>query len=109
MLVKQQYKQYMDSVVKINLYMKHDCWKSQFVNLFLSYQQLGFRRISDLEFLDRASYFLELDHIKGDEKWPAIKVVVALEPKVVLTGMDPIFDYFRKNDFFTEELAEERS
>ena len=92
----------MDSVVKINLYMRQDCWQSQFVYLFLSYQQLGFRRISDLQFLDRASYFLELDHLKTDQKkWPAVKVIVALEPKVIVTGMESIFEYFKKNDFFT--------
>jgi hypothetical protein len=53
-------KSFYDSIVNITLYMRQDCWKSQYIFHMLNYHQLGFRRISDLVFLDRASYFLDL-------------------------------------------------
>jgi len=46
--------------------------------LLLNYNKLGFRRISDLVQLDRASYLLELRGLKDESRWPAIKVVIAL-------------------------------
>ena len=55
---EQGIRSYNDSIVNITLYMRQDCWKSQFIYLLLNYHQLGFRRVSDLVFLDRASYFL---------------------------------------------------
>ena len=76
-----------DSLVKITLYMRQDCWKSQYLYLLLNYHKLGFRRVSDLVFLDRASYFLDLRKIEDSERWPSVKVVIALEPKVILTGI----------------------
>jgi hypothetical protein len=50
----------MDSIVKITLYMRNDMWQSQYLFLLLNWNQLGFRRVSDLVQLDRASYFLGL-------------------------------------------------
>lgn len=70
--------------------MRQDCWKSQYMYLMLNYHKLAFRRISDLVFLDRASYFLNLRKLEDSQRWPSVKVVVALEPKVILTGIDPI-------------------
>lgn len=70
--------------------MRNDCWKSQYLYLMLNYNKLGFRRISDLVTLDRASYLLDLRKTQEEERWPAIKVVVALEPKVILSGVDSI-------------------
>lgn len=55
-----QTKNFYDSLVNITLYMRQDCWKSQYIFHMLNYHQLGFRRVSDLVFLDRASYFLDL-------------------------------------------------
>jgi len=40
--------------------------------------------------LDRASYLLDLRNVQEDERWPAIKVVIALEPKIILSGVSPI-------------------
>lgn len=40
--------------------MRNDSWKSQYLYLMLNYNKLGFRRISDLVTLDRASYLLDL-------------------------------------------------
>lgn len=70
--------------------MKQDCWKSQYMYLLLNYHKLAFRRVSDLFYLDRASYFLDLRKKEESERWPAVKVVVALEPKVILSGIEPI-------------------
>jgi hypothetical protein len=75
---EQSYKSYMDSIVKITLYMRNDLWQSQYLFHLLNWNQLGFRRVSDLVQLDRASYFLALRQIQEDERWPSIKVVVAL-------------------------------
>jgi len=58
--------------------------------LLLNYHKLAFRRVSDLFYLDRASYFLDLRKKEESERWPAVKVVVALEPKVILSGIEPI-------------------
>lgn len=93
--VEESIRGFYDSLVKITLYMRQDCWKSQYVYLLLNYNKLGFRRISDLVFLDRASYFLDLRKIQDNERWPSVKVVVALEPKAILTGIDPISEFFR--------------
>lgn len=68
----------MDSIVKITLYMRNDMWQSQYLFLLLNWNQLGFRRVSDLVQLDRASYFLGLREVREVERWPSIKVVVAL-------------------------------
>ena len=68
----------MDSIVKITLYMRNDMWQSQYLFLLLNWNQLGFRRVSDLVQLDRASYFLGLRQAQELERWPSIKVVVAL-------------------------------
>jgi hypothetical protein len=70
--------------------MKQDCWKSQYMYLLLNYHKLAFRRVSDLVYLDRASYLLDLRKKDEGERWPAVKVVVALEPKVILSGIEPI-------------------
>jgi hypothetical protein len=70
--------------------MKQDCWKSQYMYLLLNYHKLAFRRVSDLVYLDRASYLLDLRKKEESERWPAVKVVVALEPKVMLSGIEPI-------------------
>lgn len=75
---EQSYKSYMDSIVKITLYMRNDLWQSQYLFHLLNWNELGFRRVSDLVQLDRASYFLALRQIQEDERWPSIKVVVAL-------------------------------
>ena len=89
--IMQNYKKYLDSIVNITLYMRHDQWKSQYIYLLLNYHQLAFRGISDLFFLDRASYLLDLRKMKDEERWPSIRVTIALEPKIILTGVDPIF------------------
>lgn len=78
MPIEESIRSFYDSLVKITLYMKQDCWKSQYMYLLLNYHKLGFRRISDLVFLDRASYFLDLRNKEDGERWPAVKVVVAL-------------------------------
>lgn len=62
--VEHNYKAYMDSIVKITLYMRNDMWQSQYLFLLLNWNQLGFRRVSDLVQLDRASYFLGLRQIQ---------------------------------------------
>jgi hypothetical protein len=95
--------------VDITLYMEQTCWKSQYIYLLLNYHKLAFRRVSDLVFLDRASYFLELRKKTEQERWPAVKVVVALEPKVILSGIDPIVEFFRENQYFTEEMAPDKA
>lgn len=68
--------------------------------LLLNYHKLGFRRISDLVYLDRASYFLDIRKKEERERWPSVKVVIALEPKVILTGIEPIEEFFRHNEYF---------
>lgn len=75
--------------------MRQDCWKSQYIYSMLNYNRLGFRRISDLVFLDRASYFLKLRKVKDEERWPSIKVVIGLQPKIILSGVNPICEFFR--------------
>lgn len=50
----------MDSIVNITYYMRNDNWESQYMHLLLNYNKLGFRRVSDLVQLDRASYLLDL-------------------------------------------------
>ena len=70
--------------------MRQDCWRSQYMYLLLNYHRLGFRRVSDLVYLDRASYFLKLRETPDQLRWPAIKVVIALEPTVTLSGVEQI-------------------
>lgn len=86
--------------------MRNDSWKSQYLYLMLNYNKLGFRRISDLVTLDRASYLLDLRKTRDEERWPAIKVVVALEPKVILSGVDSITEFFKENGYFVQEVQE---
>lgn len=102
--MEQSIRSYYDSIVNITLYMRHDCWQSQYLFLMLNYNKLGFRRISDLVQLDRASYLLGLREKEDSQRWPAIKVVVALEPKVVLSGVAPIDEFFRENGYFIQEV-----
>jgi hypothetical protein len=102
--MQQSIRSFYDSIVNISLYMRNDCWKSQYLYLMLNYNKLGFRRISDLVHLDRASYLLDLRQVKDEERWPAIKVVVALEPKVTLSGIGPISDFFKENGYFIQEV-----
>lgn len=90
MPAEQSIRNFYDSLVNITLYMKNDCWQSQYMYLMLNYNKLGFRRISDLVQLDRASYLLDLRQTEEERRWPAIKVVVALEPKVIVSGVNPI-------------------
>lgn len=101
---EQSIRSFYDSLVNITLYMRNDSWKSQYLYLMLNYNKLGFRRISDLVTLDRASYLLDLRTIKDEERWPAIKVVVALEPKVILSGVDSITEFFKENGYFVQEV-----
>ena len=95
-----------ENLLNITLYMRQDCWKSHFIDLVMNYNKLGFRRVSDLVMLDRASYFLELRKIKEEERWPAVRITVALQPKVILNGIDPIFDFFKSNNYFTNDITE---
>lgn len=55
---------YSDSLVEINLYMKHDEWQSQYINAILNYQKIGFRRVSDMVMLERGTSIMDL----GDKK-----------------------------------------
>lgn len=84
--------------------MRNDCWQSQYLYLMLNYNKLGFRRISDLVQLNRASFLLGLRETKDENRWPAVKVVVALEPKIVLSGVAPISEFFRENGYFIQEV-----
>lgn len=93
--MQQSIRSFYDSIVNITYYMRNDCWKSQYLYLMLNYNKLGFRRVSDLVHLDRASYLLDLRQIDDGERWPAIKVVVALEPKVTLSGIEAVSEFFR--------------
>lgn len=93
--MEQSLPKFYENLVKITLFMRQDCWQSQYLYLLLNYNNLGFRRISDLVFLDRASYLLNLRQIKDEERWPSIRVVVALQPKVILSGVSPICEFFR--------------
>ena len=72
----------------------------------MNYNKLGFRRVSDLVMLDRASYFLELRKIQEEERWPTVRITVALQPKIILNGIDPIFDFFRSNNYFINDITE---
>ena len=104
MPAEQSIRNFYDSLVNITLYMKNDCWQSQYMYLMLNYNKLGFRRISDLVQLDRASYLLDLRQTEEERRWPAIKVVVALEPKVIVSGATPISEFFRENGYFIQEV-----
>lgn len=95
--MESNYKRYQDSVVSMNFYMRHDEWQSQYMYLLMNYNQLGFRRVSDLAFLDRASYFLDLRKKRESERWPSLKINIALDPTIVLTGTDSIVQFMRTN------------
>ena len=71
----------------IRLYMVHDDWKSQYIYSILNYQKVGFRRTSDLAILDKQSYILELRALNEEERWPAAKILVGLQPKIILKGV----------------------
>jgi hypothetical protein len=58
--VEQSIRSFYDSLVNITLYMRNDCWQSQYLHLMLNYNKLGFRRVSDLVQLNRASFLLGL-------------------------------------------------
>lgn len=38
------------------------------------------------------------------ERWPSIKVVVALEPKIILSGINNISEFFRENGYFIKDF-----
>jgi hypothetical protein len=102
--VEQSIRSFYDSLVNITLYMRNDAWQSQYLYLMLNYNKLGFRRVSDLVHLDRASHLLDLRKVDDQVRWPAIKVVVALEPKVTLSGVESISEFFRENGYFIQEV-----
>lgn len=83
-----------DHQVNVTLFMRHDCWKSQYIHALLNYHHIGFIRVSDLTFLDRASYFLKLREISDEQRWPSVKVLIGLNPRIILTGMKDINEFF---------------
>ena len=79
-------KRLQDHLVELTLYMRHNNWKSQFIYSLLNYNKLGFKIVSDYAFLDSSSYMLGLRDLKDSERWPTIRVIVGLNPRVIITG-----------------------
>ena len=77
-----------DHVVELTLYMQHTNWKSQFIYSLLNYHKLGFKIVSDYAFLDSSSYMLELRNLKDEQRWPTVRVIVGLKPRVIITGVE---------------------
>lgn len=75
-------------MVELTLYMQHDNWKSQFIYLLLNYNKLGFKIVSDYAFLDSSSYMLELRNIKEEDRWPTIRAIIGLKPRIIVTGAE---------------------
>ena len=68
--------------------MRHNHWKSQFIYLLLNYNKLGFKVVSDYAFLDTASYSLEIRHLKEEERWPTVRIIIGLRPRIIVTGAE---------------------
>ena len=70
--------------------MQHNNWKSQFIYSLFNYNKLGFKIVSDYAFLDSSSYMLELRHLKQEDRWPTVRVIIGLKPRLIVTGAQEI-------------------
>lgn len=84
--------------------MRHDCWKSQYINAVLNYEKIGFKRVSDLSLLDSTSYHLDLREIPEQQRWPVSKISIALDPNIILKGVDEIYNFFNENYYFQKPI-----
>jgi hypothetical protein len=53
-----------DNLVELNIYMNHRDWRSQYIYVLLNYYKLGFKVVSDYQFLDNAVFSLGLSKVK---------------------------------------------
>ena len=66
--------------------MRHDCQRSLYLFYLLNFQKLGFKRVSDLAFLDSASYNYNLREIPDEERWPLLRFTYPTGKPIVLRG-----------------------
>jgi len=72
-----------------------------------NYNKLGFKIVSDYAFLDSSSYMLQLRDIKEEERWPTVRVIIGLRPRMIITGAEEIERFFIENLYFQQALLKE--
>ena len=89
---------YRDNLADLTLYMKHDCQKSHYLFAILNYQKIGFKKVSDLAFLNLAEITFDIKKLPENEKFPFLRFCFPLGEPVLLRGFEEVYPFMAKQN-----------
>lgn len=85
----------------VDLFMRHNDWKSIYIESWLNYQKLGFRKFSDYLLLKDMNKYFNMqrgENVGYCDAWPVLKFGEPMQEAVPLRGIKEIINHLKSKD-----------
>lgn len=96
-----------DHLCVVDLYLKHNEWRSQYIQAWMNYQKLGYRKFSDYLLLKDMIKFFGTSKIAKDQQWPVMRFGEPMNEAVAVRGLKQIINFIRQKDLIRYEMNED--